>query len=63
MSTDTPVKLTQQEWDGDKASVKSPETPVDQQLFRPLTVDPKVRRKVDLHLLPLVALLYLCSFL
>lgn len=63
MSSDTQVKLTKQEWDAEKTSVQSPETPVDQQPFTPLTVDPKVRRKVDLHLLPLVALLYLCSFL
>lgn len=26
-------------------------------------LDPRVRRKVDLRILPLVALLYLCSFL
>ena len=28
-----------------------------------MPVDGKVRRKVDLHVLPLIAVLYLCSFL
>lgn len=29
----------------------------------PMPVDLRIRRKVDLHLIPLVAVLYLCSFL
>jgi sugar phosphate permease len=62
MSTDTQAKVSQ-EWDAEKTSIQSPGTHLDQQSLRPLPVDPKVRRKVDLHLIPLVALLYLCSFL
>lgn len=33
------------------------------QSLEPVILDPKVRRKVDLHILPFIALLYLCSFL
>lgn len=29
----------------------------------PMPVDPRVRRKVDFNLIPLISLLYLCSFL
>lgn len=30
---------------------------------QPMPVDKKIRRKVDLNLIPLIAILYLCSFL
>lgn len=30
---------------------------------KPMEVDARVRRKVDLNLIPLIAILYLCSFL
>lgn len=60
---DSPSK-TEQDWE--KSSVENDgalESPIDREGGEPLAVDPRVRRKVDLHLIPLVAILYLCSFL
>jgi hypothetical protein len=63
--TDSPLKV-EQDWEK-QHDVWSPSVEVarvgnDDQLER-MPVDRKVRRKIDFHILPLVTLLYLCSFL
>lgn len=57
-SEDAASAKVKQEWD----SASSKESPVDRSL-ESVILDPKVRRKVDLHILPFIAILYLCSFL
>ena len=59
-SADAPSANVKQEWMLNSALSKG--SPIDQSL-EPVILDPKVRRKVDLHILPFIALLYLCSFL
>ena len=55
-SADAPSAKVKQEWMLNSALSKD-------QSLEPVILDPKVRRKVDLHILPFIALLYLCSFL
>ncbi|PBL00054.1 MFS general substrate transporter [Armillaria gallica] len=45
-------------WDSEKSILASP-VPENE----PLVADKRIRRKVDLNLIPIIALLYLCSFL
>ncbi|KAK0501840.1 hypothetical protein EDD18DRAFT_1347902 [Armillaria luteobubalina] len=45
-------------WDSEKSI---PASPISND--EPLAVDKCIRRKVDLNLIPIIALLYLCSFL
>ncbi|SJL13922.1 related to allantoate permease [Armillaria ostoyae] len=45
-------------WDSEKSILASPVSDGE-----PLVVDKRIRRKVDLNLIPIIALLYLCSFL
>ncbi|TFK34022.1 major facilitator superfamily domain-containing protein [Crucibulum laeve] len=61
---ESPTK-TEQDWEKTSGSINAHtddrEHPVDD--GQPMPVDAKVRRKVDLNLIPLIAILYLCSFL
>jgi hypothetical protein len=62
---ESPTKL-EQEWEKTSGSLTSPdvlEGPVNVDDDQPMPVSSSVRRKIDLHLIPLVAILYLCSFL
>lgn len=55
---------TEQDWEKTSGSLvvtDALESPPDD--GQPMPVDPKVRRKVDWNLIPLIAILYLCSFL
>lgn len=45
-------------WDSEKSILASPVSENE-----PLVADKRIRRKVDLNLIPIIALLYLCSFL
>ncbi|KAF8888065.1 major facilitator superfamily domain-containing protein [Infundibulicybe gibba] len=58
----SPVK-TDTEWEKESslAYSRTLEHPADD--GKPMPVDSRVRRKVDLNLIPLIAILYLCSFL
>lgn len=63
MAETSPTK-TEQDWEKNSGSLAVPdglESPADD--GSPMPVDSRVRRKVDLNLIPLIAILYLCSFL
>ncbi len=48
------------DWDGSEKSLGNPVLDAETQRN---SIDRRVRRKVDLNLIPLIAVLYLCSFL
>jgi hypothetical protein len=57
---------TKVELEGEKSTSSFPDPETARNFkngLRPMLMDRKVRRKVDLHLIPLIAILYLCSFL
>lgn len=62
----SPTK-TDQGWEKESGSLPPPDDLVDSlessDPGQPMPVNSKVLRKVDLHIVPLIALLYLCSFL
>ena len=64
MAEKTDHQVNDKDWEQHSGSLVVPDALENQpEDGEPMPVDPRVRRKVDWNLIPLIAALYLCSFL